>query len=146
MISSILIFYKNSSLLKICSKILQIWFKIVRQIKIHKKLPKNVLCFFSIWIFFRISTKFSQNFNQKLKNTLNGMAFDNSFLSFRNVLYFSNIRFFPLSFSFKMRSEKWPQWIWMTFPKGLCSYHSFMSRMKPFYLPIRDKKFHFKNC
>ncbi len=113
--------------LKICSKISQIQFKIVRQIKIRPKLPKDVLCLFSIYIFFRISTKFSQNFNQKLKNTLNGMVFDNSFLSFRIVfLYFSIIQFFSLYLSraCKMGSEKQPQRIWMkiVFLKGLCSW------------------------
>ncbi len=70
---------------------------------IKLKFTQNFLKMFSIFFqfafFFRISTKFTQNFHRKLKNTLNGMAFDNSFLSFYNVLYFSNIQFFPFYLS-----------------------------------------------
>ncbi len=59
--------YKNSSFLRTCFKISQIWFKIVRQIKIHPKLPKDVLCLFSIYIFFKFQQSFLKILIKNLK-------------------------------------------------------------------------------
>ncbi len=152
MISSTLIFYitlhktiyKNSSLWKCVSKFHKFNLKLSDKLKFTQNFLKIFSCLFSIYIFFfRISTKFTQNCNQKLTNTLN--EWHSIIHSFLFIMFcISPISgFFPSIFLFqacKMGSEKWTQWIWMkiAFLKGLCSWHRFVLRMKPFYLPTRN--------